>query len=156
MSQPGNHLVLQCISPIDGTVFIERELADSNAISQSIELSRLAQKQWQRTSLVERARICESAVAYFETKQAQIAEEIAWQMGRPVAFAGGEVNGLAERARHMIALAEQSMADVVGRRSWIETLNPQGAFRHCFHHRSLELSAADVCQLYSSCTNGRQ
>ena len=88
MSQPGNPRVLQCISPVDGTVYVERELADSNSISQSIELSRLAQKQWQQTSLVEWARICESAVAYFESKQTQIAEEIAWQMGRPVAFAG--------------------------------------------------------------------
>ena len=113
MSQPGNPRVLQCISPVDGTVYVERELADSNSVLQSIELSCLAQKQWQQTSLVERARICESAVAYFESKQTQIAEEIAWQMGRPVAFAGGEVNGLAERARHMIAIAEQSLADVV-------------------------------------------
>ena len=106
MSQPGNPRVLQCISPVDGTVYVERELADSNSILQSIELACLAQKQWQQTSLVERARICENAVAYFESKQPQIAEEIAWQMGRPVAFAGGEVNGLAERARHMIAMAE--------------------------------------------------
>ena len=30
-----------------------------------------------------------------------------------MAFAGGEVSGLAERARHVIANAEQSFADVV-------------------------------------------
>ena len=52
-----------------------------SSISRSIELSRSAQKHWQQTSLAERARICENAVAYFESKQNQIAEEIAWQMG---------------------------------------------------------------------------
>ena len=83
MSKPGNPEVLQCISPVDGTVYVERELAGSNSISQFIELSRLAQKQWQQTSLVERAQICENAVAYFESKQNQIAAEIAWQMGSP-------------------------------------------------------------------------
>jgi len=113
MNQPGNPTHLQCISPVDGSVYAERELADPVTITQSIELSRSAQKQWQQTSIDERARICEAAVQYFEEKQTQIAEEIAWQMGRPIAFAGGEVNGLAERARHMIASAEQSLADIV-------------------------------------------
>ena len=113
MNQPGNPTHLQCVSPVDGSVYVERELADPVTITQSIELSRSAQKQWQQTSIDERARICEAAVQYFEEKQTQIAEEIAWQMGRPIAFAGGEVNGLAERARHMIASAEQSLADIV-------------------------------------------
>lgn len=113
MNQPGNPTHLQCISPVDGSVYVERELADPVTITQSIELSRSAQKQWQQTSIDERARICEAAVQYFEEKQTQIEEEIAWQMGRPIAFAGGEVNGLAERARHMIASAEQSLADIV-------------------------------------------
>ena len=113
MNQPGNPTHLQCISPVDGSVYVERELADPVTITQSIELSRSAQKQWQQTSIDERARICEAAIQYFEEKQTQIAEEIAWQMGRPIAFAGGEVNGLAERARHMIASAEQSLADIV-------------------------------------------
>ena len=113
MNQPGNPTHLQCISPVDGSVYVERELADPVTITQSIELSRSAQKQWRQTSIDERARICEAAVQYFEEKQTQIAEEIAWQMGRPIAFAGGEVNGLAERARHMIASAEQSLADIV-------------------------------------------
>jgi len=113
MKQSGNHTHLQCISPVDGSIYAERELANANSIAQSIELSRSAQKQWQQTSLTKRARICESAVQYFEAKQAQIAEEIAWQMGRPIAFSGGEVKGLAERARHMISIAEQSLADIV-------------------------------------------
>jgi len=113
MNQPGNPTHLQCVSPVDGSVYVERELADPVTITQSIELSRSAQKQWRQTSIDERAKICEAAVQYFEEKQTQIAEEIAWQMGRPIAFAGGEVNGLAERARHMIASAEQSLADIV-------------------------------------------
>jgi acyl-CoA reductase-like NAD-dependent aldehyde dehydrogenase len=112
MNQPGNSTYLHCISPVDGSIYAERELANTNSIAQSIELSRSAQKQWQKTSLTERAGMCEIAVQYFESNRERIAEEIAWQIGRPIAFAGGEVKGLAERARHMIAIAEHALADM--------------------------------------------
>jgi len=112
MNQRGDFPGLQCVSPVDGSIYATRIAADANTIAQSIELSRSAQRQWQKTSLAERGRICELAVQYFEQRQDQIAEEIAWQMGRPISFAGGEVKGLAERARHMMAIAEPSLADL--------------------------------------------
>ncbi len=43
--------------------------------------------------------------------QAEIAEEITWQMGRPISQAPGEVGGFEERARHMIAIAAEALAD---------------------------------------------
>jgi acyl-CoA reductase-like NAD-dependent aldehyde dehydrogenase len=113
MTQLKNHDRLQCVSPVDGSVYIERPLATAGDLQQSIELSRSAQRAWQATSLVERAQICEKAAQYFESRQSQIAEELAWQMGRPIAYAGGEISGLAERTRHMIAIAEPALADIV-------------------------------------------
>ena len=86
MSYKQDNALLQTISPIDGSVYVERALASQQEIEQSIALSRSAQKQWQRTSMAERASICELAVQYFESNQAQIAEEISWQMGRPLAY----------------------------------------------------------------------
>lgn len=113
MSHDKDKRLLQTISPIDDSVYVERALATEQEIEQSIALSRSAQKQWQTTSFAERAAICELAVQYFESRQAQIAEEICWQMGRPLAFSGSEVAGLAERARHMISIAENALADEV-------------------------------------------
>ncbi len=112
MSETSNPKLLRCVSPVDGTLYAERELATRYSIARAIESSHSAQRHWQGTSLPERARICESAVQYFESNRARIAQEISWQMGRPIAFAGGEVEGLAERARHMIAIAERSLADI--------------------------------------------
>ena len=43
----------------------------------------------------------------------EIAPELAWQMGRPVRYGAGELGGFEERARHMISIAEDSLADVV-------------------------------------------
>ena len=76
MSQTQNNNYLQCISPVDGSIYVERELANSQDIQKSIESSRIAQKLWRETSLAERAKICERMVLYFESKQEQISEEI--------------------------------------------------------------------------------
>lgn len=111
MSHAQDKALLQTISPVDGSVYVERALATEQEIEQSIALSRSAQKQWQTTSIAERACICELAVRYFESNQAQIAEEISWQMGRPLVYGGSEIGGLAERARYMINIAEEALAD---------------------------------------------
>jgi len=113
MIQPQKTACLQTISPVDGSVYVERPLASERDIEQSIALSRLAQRQWQATDLETRAGICERAVQYFESNRERIGEEITWQMGRPIAFSGGEIKGLAERARHMISVARHALADNV-------------------------------------------
>jgi acyl-CoA reductase-like NAD-dependent aldehyde dehydrogenase len=42
-----------------------------------------------------------------------IAEELTRQMGRPIRYTPGEIGGFEARARHMIAIAETSLADLV-------------------------------------------
>jgi len=41
-----------------------------------------------------------------------IVPELAWQMGRPVRYGAAELNGFAERARHMIEIAPDALAAV--------------------------------------------
>src|SRR3546814_12102281 len=43
----------------------------------------------------------------------EIVPELAWQMGRPVAFGAGELRGFEERARAMIDLAGTALAPAV-------------------------------------------
>ncbi len=43
----------------------------------------------------------------------EIGPELTRQMGRPIRYAAGELNGFAERARHMISIAPQALADIV-------------------------------------------
>jgi acyl-CoA reductase-like NAD-dependent aldehyde dehydrogenase len=42
----------------------------------------------------------------------EIVPELAWQMGRPVRYGAGELRGFEERARYMIAIAEQALGDI--------------------------------------------
>jgi acyl-CoA reductase-like NAD-dependent aldehyde dehydrogenase len=113
------------ISPIDGSVFVKRTCADQATIDSTLDLARAAQKQWKTRPLAERKDLCNKAVDALIAKKDEIAEEISWQMGRPIRAATGEVNGLEERARTMIDLADEALAtiklpDKPGYERWIQ------------------------------------
>ena len=104
---------LKCISPVDGSVYVERPLAGAKEIEAALTAARRGQDAWQRISVEERAVLLSRGVDAFVDQRPAIAEEIAWQMGRPVGQAAGEVAGFEERARYMIEIAPQALADVV-------------------------------------------
>ena len=100
------------ISPVDGSVYCERELATDAAIDKALGQAREAQRRWRLTPVAERARICSAFCAHFEADTRLIATELTWQMGRPILYAPNEVRGTLERARHMIAIAPDALADI--------------------------------------------
>ncbi len=100
------------ISPVDGSIYLERAYADGNEIASALAQARTAQATWRRVSVTERAAICSRAVDAMVANTADIAAEITWQMGRPIRYAPGEVGGFEERARHMIAIAGETLADI--------------------------------------------
>ena len=104
--------MLKCITPVDGSVYVERPYADAAAIEKVLTSAKQAALEWKAASLDERAALCGKMVDAFRAKSEQIAKELAWQMGRPVQYGPGEVRGFEERARCMIALAQDALADV--------------------------------------------
>ncbi|WP_110673827.1 aldehyde dehydrogenase family protein [Salinicola sp. RZ23] len=100
------------ISPVDGGVYVERELAEPAQIEACVAAAVAAQRAWRETPLAERARLCTAMVDAFVARRDRLAEELTWQMGRPIAAAGGEIGGFEERARGMIALAESALAPI--------------------------------------------
>lgn len=105
--------MIQCISPIDGSVYAERPIATLEQIQTCFQTSRAAQSTWKRLSIQERAKYCHAAVDAMLNMKARIVDELAWQMGRPVSVAAGELRGFEERARYMIELANTALADLV-------------------------------------------
>jgi len=103
---------LKTISPIDGSVYVERPFANTDDIQTTLEKASNAQKAWKKTPLAERKAICSRATDAFVAKKDEIANEITWQMGRPIDSAAGEVAGTEERARKMIELADQGLATI--------------------------------------------
>ena len=102
----------QTITPVDGSVYVERRYATDGEIDAALSAAAAAQKDWAATAIAERAALCTKAVDAFVAKAEQHAEDLAWQMGRPVRFGRSEVGGFEERARYMIAIAEEALADV--------------------------------------------
>jgi acyl-CoA reductase-like NAD-dependent aldehyde dehydrogenase len=100
------------ISPVDGSVYCERELATEAATGAALDAARRAQASWRRVPVADRARILSAFCDRFEAAGPEIARELTWQMGRPIRYSPSEVKGTLERARHMIAIAAESLADV--------------------------------------------
>jgi len=104
--------IIQCISPVDGNVYVERETASAGQIKEALSAAVAAQKIWKNTPIAERQILCSKAVDAFVARKAEIAEELTWQMGRPISQAPGEVAGFEERARYMIEIADSALADL--------------------------------------------
>src|SRR5262245_45651126 len=102
-----------CISPIDGTEVVRRMPASEAEIAAAVAAARRAQTEWRRVPIAERGRVLSAAVDAMLAMREEIGPELAWQMGRPIRYGGGELRGFEERARHMIAIAEEALAPVV-------------------------------------------
>lgn len=105
--------IIQSISPIDGSVVVERTVASATDLRRVLENARMAQAEWAAVSISERAVICSEIVDRLLAMEDDIVPELAKQMGRPVRYGAGELRGLEERARHMISIAEGSLAPLV-------------------------------------------
>jgi acyl-CoA reductase-like NAD-dependent aldehyde dehydrogenase len=100
----------QTISPVDGSIYVERPYASPAVISATLDRARAAQAIWKSTSLAERAAIAHKFCDALLARAHEIGLEICWQMGRPIAQAPNEARTGVERARFMIDEAEAGLA----------------------------------------------
>jgi acyl-CoA reductase-like NAD-dependent aldehyde dehydrogenase len=103
---------ISSISPVDGSVVAKRAVASKKAIAATFAAARAAQKDWAALSLKERAIYCSKAVDAMLAMKDEIVPELAWSMGRPVRYGAGELRGFEERARHMVAIAPEALANL--------------------------------------------
>ena len=104
--------MLQCISPIDGSVYAERPTLDFDQAQSAISRARTAQIEWAARPLDERIALVMAGVAAIGAMNEEIVPELAWQMGRPVRY-GGEFGGVNERASYMADIAPKALASRV-------------------------------------------
>lgn len=114
---------VKIISPIDGSIYAERPVSTGPEIESAVARAAVARRAWGAVTVRERAKFLSHFVDALLARNDEIVPELAWQMGRPVRF-GGEKRGVEERARHMIAIAEEALAPSMrpakdGFRRWI-------------------------------------
>lgn len=103
----------QCISPIDGQAVYRSEFARADEIEAALQSARTGQRVWSELSLLGRIEKLSIAVQYLASHREEIGLEISRQMGRPIKFAPGEIDGLVERSEHMLEIAEGALKPVV-------------------------------------------
>jgi len=103
---------LEVVTPVDGSVYVRRPLADWHKLDRVLDRAVGAQREWRTVPLRERMAICLRFADRLAADADRLAPELSWQMGRPIRFAPREVTTAADRARRMIALAETALADI--------------------------------------------
>lgn len=103
---------ITCISPVDGSVYATRPPEPIGSVRTRLALARSAQRAWAARPLEERIALVTEGIARLDGVNADLVQELAWQMGRPVRY-GGEMGGVRERAAHMAAIAAETLAPQV-------------------------------------------
>lgn len=121
--------IQRTISPVDGSVYVERTFDLPAQVEAALENARRAQRLWRSVPVSGRAAILGRFCDAFESRRDEIAQELTWQMGRPIRYAPSEVRGTLERARHMIGIAPEALADI--------DVGPKAGFRRFLRREPL-------------------
>src|SRR5262245_22314289 len=106
--------IQRTISPVDGSIYAERELASARRIEKTLSGAVTAQRAWRETKVVDRAAICKQMLDWLLIRADQIGEELTWQMGRPIAYSPNEIRrGFQERVNYMAEIAERELDDIL-------------------------------------------
>ena len=105
--------LLRTVSPIDGSIYVERPFAEARQIEAALAKAAEAQRRWKQVPIAERAETCRRMAAWCVDRADALAEELTRQMGRPIAHSAFEIRrGLHERVSYMADIAEAALADV--------------------------------------------
>ncbi|MEH6691225.1 MAG: aldehyde dehydrogenase family protein [Pseudorhizobium pelagicum] len=104
--------MIQCISPVDGSVYAERQAMSFEEAAVAVDRARKAQKAWAKRPLEERVQLVMKGVARLNEMADEIVPELAWMMGRPIRY-GGEFKGFNERSNYVASIAADALAPMV-------------------------------------------
>jgi acyl-CoA reductase-like NAD-dependent aldehyde dehydrogenase len=103
--------MLQCISPVDGSVYAERPAMALEPAADAVARAKKAQKAWARRPLEERVQLVMKGVARLNEMTEEVVPELAWMMGRPIRY-GGEFRGFNERSNYVASIAADALAPI--------------------------------------------
>ena len=107
--------MLQTITPIDNSIYVEREYASPQTIENVLETSKNAYAGWKQFPLIERKIIVSKFVENFLKNNKEIEEQLCRQMGRPISQCPGEMRGFKERALYMIEKSDEALQKIISK-----------------------------------------
>jgi acyl-CoA reductase-like NAD-dependent aldehyde dehydrogenase len=113
MTATGVDRVFRTVTPIDGSVVVERPLASDGEIEETLARAVEAQRRWADVPVTDRAAICTRAVEWCVARADELGAELTSQMGRPIAHSPFELRrGFQERGKYMAEIAASALADI--------------------------------------------
>ena len=103
---------IKLISPVDGSVYAEREVLSPESARAAVARASAAQPEWAALPLDTRIAKVMAGVEALIAMNDHIVPELARMMGRPVRY-GGEMGGVRERADYMARIAPDVLAPEV-------------------------------------------
>jgi acyl-CoA reductase-like NAD-dependent aldehyde dehydrogenase len=116
-------------SPVDGSIYIERQVASDKEAFAAVERARAAQADWAKLSIAKRSDYVLRMLDALLAMNDEITTELAWQMGRPIRWEG-EKGGVEARTRYMASIAEEALKPM-------PASNPMDGFRRYVKHDPL-------------------
>lgn len=101
------------VSPVNGQICATVALRSAQDVVNILNSAESAQKLWRETPLAKRIAVLSAAVDAFVAQAEPIAQELCHLIGRPLRHGHNEVRGFAERARYLLSIAEEALADTV-------------------------------------------
>src|SRR3569833_3263063 len=96
---------LKVVSPVDGSIYAELPLASEKDIDNTLNNAKRAQAAWRHSTIAERAALALRFTEAFVAMKDEVVPELAWQMGRPIAYGGGVVCGFVVRVCFLVVFA---------------------------------------------------
>ncbi|TMH43082.1 MAG: aldehyde dehydrogenase family protein [Betaproteobacteria bacterium] len=104
--------IQKTITPIDGSVLVERPLASERDIDTALATAVAAQHKWKQVPVAERVALVRRMVEWCIARADVLGREITQQMGRPIAYTPNEIRrGFQERALYMCSIADGALAE---------------------------------------------
>ena len=113
--------MLKTITPIDNSIYVEREYTSPQVIEKALETSKNAYEKWKQFSLEERKKVVLGFVNNFLKNNKEIEEQLCWQMGRPISQCSGEMRGFKERALYMIEKSDEALQNIISKNCLLYT-----------------------------------
>src|SRR6185436_3387624 len=67
------------VSPVDGSVYAERNLASASQLDKCLSKASAAQRAWRHASVAERVSVVRKMIAWCVERADKLGEELAWQ-----------------------------------------------------------------------------
>lgn len=101
---------LETYNPYTLGVTGQYKLENLEELKVKVDHLKRTQKSWKNLKRSHRLDLVKNGLKYFEDNRLEIAKDICEQMGRPLHYANGEVNGFFERANYLCDIAEKTLA----------------------------------------------